>query len=99
MDIGDGQQNEARVTVAPETDAIKPEDMAKDTEHDVFVLRIGKKGLVGAGEKSDIQLEMRTPKGPERGPPVRLETREIQTEEDKKNKKSNGKKKKWDCKF
>lgn len=70
-----------------------------DPEHDVFILRIGKKGLVGAGEKSDIQLEMRTPKGPERRPPVRLETREIQTEEETKKAGKKGgkgkKKKKW----
>jgi hypothetical protein len=50
------------------------------SEYDIFVLRIGKKGLVGADEKSDIQLEMKTPKGPERRPPIRYETRDMQTE-------------------
>ncbi|CAB0029365.1 unnamed protein product [Trichogramma brassicae] len=81
---------EPRVTVASEKDAVTKADLEADPEHDVFILRIGKKGLVGCGEKSDIQLEMRTPKGPERRPPVRLETREIQTDDDKKGK---GKKK------
>lgn len=51
-----------------------------DPDHDIFVLRIGKKGLVGVGEKSDIQLEMKTPKGAERRPPIRYETRDMQTE-------------------
>ncbi|RLU17828.1 hypothetical protein DMN91_010066 [Ooceraea biroi] len=54
-----------------------------DPDYDIFVLRIGKKGLVGADEKSDIQLEMKTPKGPERRPPIRYETRDMQTELDK----------------
>lgn len=58
---------------------MKPGD-ATDPDHDIFVLRIGKKGLVGVGEKSDIQLEMKTPKGPERRPPIRYETRDMQTE-------------------
>jgi len=53
---------------------------ASTSEYDIFVLRIGKKGLVGADEKSDIQLEMKTPKGPERRPPIRYETRDMQTE-------------------
>lgn len=52
----------------------------KKSDHDIFVLRIGKKGLVGVGEKSDIQLEMKTPKGSERRPPIRYETRDMQTE-------------------
>ncbi|XP_011300212.1 uncharacterized protein [Fopius arisanus] len=78
-----------RVTVGPESSV-------PDPEHDVFVLRIGKKGLVGADEKSDLQLEMRTPKGPERRPPIRYETREAQTEIETKEvkKKGKGKKKK-----
>ncbi|XP_057333765.1 uncharacterized protein LOC130672962 [Microplitis mediator] len=50
-------------------------------DHDVFVLRIGKKGLVGEGEKSDIQIEMRTPKALVESSPVRCETREIQTDD------------------
>ncbi|XP_058800703.1 uncharacterized protein LOC131669671 [Phymastichus coffea] len=88
--------SEPRVTVAPESEALNPADLNSDPDHDVFILRIGKKGLVGADEKSDIQLEMRTPKGPERRPPVRLETREMQTEEDsgKKGAAGKGKKKK-----
>ncbi|KYM97916.1 PREDICTED: uncharacterized protein LOC108778052 [Cyphomyrmex costatus] len=68
------------VTVAAESAATKPGDPS-DPDHDIFVLRIGKKGLVGIGEKSDIQLEMKTPKGPERRPPIRYETRDMQTEE------------------
>ncbi|XP_023246368.1 uncharacterized protein LOC106640823 [Copidosoma floridanum] len=75
-----GKKQPARVTVAGEDEAATPADLS-DPDHDVFVLRIGKKGLVGAAEKSDIQLEMRTPKGPDKRPPVRLETREMQTEE------------------
>jgi len=51
-----------------------------NSEYDIFVLRIGKKGLVSADEKSDIQLEMKTPKGPERRPPIRYETRDMQTD-------------------
>lgn len=58
----------------------KPDD-SSNPDHDIFVLRIGKKGLVGVGEKSDIQLEMKTPKGPERRPPIRYETRDVQTDE------------------
>ncbi|KAI4498173.1 hypothetical protein M0802_006659 [Mischocyttarus mexicanus] len=83
------------VTVSPECDATKP-DYPPDPEHDVFILRIGKKGLVGADEKSDLQLEMRTPKGPERRPPIRYETRQIQTDisDGKKKKERKGRKKK-----
>lgn len=53
-----------------------------DPEYDIFLLRIGKKGLVGPDEKSDLQLEMKTPKGPERRPPIRYETRDMQTDEE-----------------
>lgn len=79
VEDADGRRKQPTVTVAGESDSTEP---GADQEHDVFVLRIGKKGIVGAGEKSDIQLEMRTPKGPERRPPIRYETREMQTEED-----------------
>ncbi|KAK2581911.1 hypothetical protein KPH14_002367 [Odynerus spinipes] len=91
----DGEpKKQPTVTVAPESDAIGPCN-PPDPDHDVFILRIGKKGLVGAGEKSDLQLEMRTPKGPERRPAIRHETREIQTEVAEKAKKpKKGKKKK-----
>ncbi|XP_015184045.1 PREDICTED: uncharacterized protein LOC107070396 [Polistes dominula] len=82
------------VTVSPECDTTGP-DCSPNSEHDVFILRIGKKGLVGADEKSDLQLEMRTPKGPERRPPIRYETRQIQADiEEKKKKAKKGKKKK-----
>ena len=96
LDAGDdpcGRPPEARVTVVPESEAAKPDDLC-DPDHDIFILRIGKKGLVGADEKSDIQLEMRTPKGPERRAPVRLETREMQTEQESTGGKKGGKKKK-----
>lgn len=84
---GDGQC--PKVQVASESEAISPE-MAH--QHDVFVLRIGKKGIVGPGEKSDLQLELKTPKGPENRPPIRYETRHVQTEEDSKGaKKGKGK--------
>ncbi|KAG6797769.1 hypothetical protein HZU73_07089 [Apis mellifera caucasica] len=87
-----GQDKKPTVTVAAESDAPGPD--TSDPDHDVFVLRIGKKGIVGVGEKSDIQLEMKTPKGPERGPPIRCETREMQTEEKKVKKKAKPKEKK-----
>ncbi|EFN88831.1 uncharacterized protein LOC105189719 [Harpegnathos saltator] len=77
FDNGDGEK--PTVTVADESAAAKPGE-SDDPDHDVFILRIGKKGLVGIGEKSDIQLEMKTPKGPERRPPIRYETREMQTD-------------------
>lgn len=90
----DGEdKKQPTVTVSPECDATGP-DCQSDPEHDVFILRIGKKGLVGAGEKSDLQLEMRTPKGPERRPPIRHETREIQADIEEKKKKAKKKKKK-----
>lgn len=80
FDNGDGiGRKKPTVTVAAES-ATKP-DNPSDPDHDIFILRIGKKGLVGVGEKSDIQLEMKTPKGPERRPPIRYETRDVQTEE------------------
>lgn len=77
LDVGDGNK-QPTVTVAPESDATNN----LDPDHDIFILRIGKKGLVGPNEKSDLQLEMKTPKGPERGPPIRQETREAQTEDE-----------------
>nr|XP_050868777.1 uncharacterized protein LOC127072398 [Vespula vulgaris] len=90
----DGEvKKQPTVTVSPESDATGP-DCPPDPEHDVFILRIGKKGLVGAGEKSDLQLEMRTPKGPERRPPIRHETRQIQADIEEKKKKERKKKKK-----
>lgn len=67
-----GNVNKPTVTVGS--------DVNRARGHDIFVLRIGKKGIVGEGEKSDLQLEMRTPKGPIRRPPIRYETREIQTD-------------------
>ncbi|KAK9310474.1 hypothetical protein QLX08_000227 [Tetragonisca angustula] len=85
-----GQDKKPTVTVAPECET----EPVTDPDHDVFVLRIGKKGLVGAGEKSDIQLEMKTPKGHEKGPPIRCETREMQTDDKKSKKKTKKKKKK-----
>ncbi|XP_076286214.1 uncharacterized protein LOC143211940 isoform X1 [Lasioglossum baleicum] len=87
-----GQDKKPTVTVASESESA--DQGCSDPSHDVFVLRIGKKGIVGAGEKSDIQLEMRTPKGVEKGPPIRMETREMQTDEDKKKKKKKKKAKK-----
>lgn len=78
------------MTVADES--TKPGE--SDRDHDIFVLRIGKKGLVGIGEKSDIQLEMKTPKGPERKPPIRYETRDMQTDVVKESVKATKKKKK-----
>ncbi|XP_029664593.1 uncharacterized protein LOC115236348 [Formica exsecta] len=90
FDNGDIGGIKPTVTVASEPGE------SSDPDHDIFVLRIGKKGLVGVGEKSDIQLEMKTPKGSERRPPIRYETRDMQTErseeetpKDKKKKKKN----------
>lgn len=91
-----GNDEKPIVTVTDESVAAKPGNPS-NPGHDVFVLRIGKKGLVGIGEKSDIQLEMKTPKGPERRPPIRYETREMQTdvkEEKIKDRKKKQKKKK-----
>ncbi|XP_066591344.1 uncharacterized protein [Prorops nasuta] len=79
LDTDSQKKRKPCVTVAPESEAVGPNN-PPGPDHDVFILRIGKKGLVGANEKSDLQLEMRTPKKPELGPPVRLETREIQTD-------------------
>ncbi|XP_076760302.1 uncharacterized protein LOC143428910 [Xylocopa sonorina] len=87
-----GQDKKPTVTVASESEAAGAD--GSDPNYDVFVLRIGKKGIVGVGEKSDIQLEMKTPKGPERGPPIRCETREIQTEDKKNRRKKRNRKKK-----
>ncbi|CAL7935555.1 unnamed protein product [Xylocopa violacea] len=87
-----GQDKKPTVTVASESEAAGAD--GSDPNHDVFVLRIGKKGIVGVGEKSDIQLEMKTPKGPERGPPIRCETREIQTEDRKDRRRKRKRKKK-----
>ena len=81
LDLGEHKQ--PTVTVAKECET-QDHDRDPDPDHDLFILRIGKKGLVGPDEKSDLQLEMRTPKGPERRPPIRRETREAQTEEDAK---------------
>lgn len=78
FDNGDIDGKKPTVTLAGESTAAKGE--SSDPDHDIFVLRIGKKGLVGIGEKSDIQLEMKTPKGLERRPPIRYETRDMQTE-------------------
>ncbi|XP_043248656.1 uncharacterized protein LOC122395277, partial [Colletes gigas] len=87
-----GTDKKPTVTVASESEATGQD--ACDPDHDVFVLRIGKKGIVGADEKSDIQLEMRTPKGTEKGPPIRHETREMQTDDSKSARKRKRKKKK-----
>ncbi|XP_043285763.1 uncharacterized protein [Venturia canescens] len=78
LDVEDADGRRKNPTVTLQSRSMEHDP---DPEHDIFILRIGKKGLVGAGEKSDIQLEMRTPKGPERRPPVRYETREMQTDE------------------
>ena len=92
---GDNEGDCARVQVAPESEAISPELAAK---HDVFVLRIGKKGIVGHGENSDLQLELKTPRSGEIRPPIRCETREVQTEEEQKKKKGSKKSKKGEKK-
>ena len=83
FDNSDNLGKKPTITVAAESAATKP-GKPSDPDHDIFVLRIGKKGLVGVGEKSDIQLEMKTPKGPERRPPIRYETRDVQTDERRK---------------
>lgn len=78
LDVEDADGRRKNPTVTLQSRSMEHDP---DPKHDIFILRIGKKGLVGAGEKSDIQLEMRTPKGPERRPPIRYETREMQTDE------------------
>jgi len=77
----DNGAGEKKPTVTVAADSSGKTD---ELDHDIFVLRIGKKGLVGVGDKSDIQLEMKTPKGPEKRPPIRYETRDAQTDVEEK---------------
>jgi hypothetical protein len=51
-----------------------------DSESDVFILKIGSKKTDKQGKSSEIELEMRTPKGPDFEPKQR-ETREVQVDE------------------
>lgn len=51
-----------------------------DPDTDVFILKIGSKRANKKGRKNDIELEMRTPKGPD-NEIRKMETREVQVEE------------------
>jgi hypothetical protein len=52
-----------------------------ENDTDVFVLKLGKKGKSRDGKEHEIELEMRTPRGPNVGP-KRMETREVQVVEE-----------------
>lgn len=51
-----------------------------DSESDVFVLKIGRKNTNKNGKQNSIELEMRTPKGPD-NERKKMETREVQVDE------------------
>jgi hypothetical protein len=51
-----------------------------DQDNDVFILKIGRKNVDKAGKQNAIELEMRTPKGPD-NEIKKMETREVQVEE------------------
>lgn len=51
-----------------------------DQENDVFVLKIGRKNTDKMGRQNAIELEMRTPKGPD-NELKKMETREVQVDE------------------
>lgn len=51
-----------------------------DPDTDVFILKIGRKKTNKQGRKNEIELEMRTPKGPD-NEIKKMETREVQVEE------------------
>lgn len=68
------------ITVIPPTNT-RPDGMQvteiSDPNKDIFVLRIGKKSE-GNDQKSNLELELVTPKAVDRKPPPKLETRETQ---------------------
>lgn len=51
-----------------------------DPDSDVFILKIGKKNSIKKGQQNEIEIEMRTPKGPD-NEVRKMETREVQVDE------------------
>ncbi|KAF2893375.1 hypothetical protein ILUMI_12769 [Ignelater luminosus] len=77
---GCGTAAQNNVTVVPPTctapDGTQYTELS-DPNKDVFILRIGKKSE-GADKKSNLELELCTPKGPDTKPPPKKETRDTQ---------------------
>lgn len=80
---GCGQAAQNNVTVVPPTctaaDGMQYTELS-DPDRDVFILRIGKKSE-GANKKSNLELELCTPKGPDLKPTPKKETRDTQYDE------------------
>lgn len=95
---GCGNTSKHNVTIVPPTNtkAVEgtPVPPTTDVNKDVFVLRIGRK-VEGAEKKANLELELVTPKGKDKKPIPRKETRDTQYLEsdipDKKKKKDKGK--------
>lgn len=80
---GCGEAAKNNVTVVPPTctaaDGMQYTELS-DPDRDVFILRIGKKSE-GANKKSNLELELCTPKGPDLKPTPKKETRDTQYDE------------------
>lgn len=80
---GCGAAAKNNVTVVPPT-CTAPDGMQytelSDPDKDVFILRIGKKSE-GVNKKSNLELELCTPKGPDLKPIPKKETRDTQFDE------------------
>lgn len=80
---GCGQAAKNNVTVVPPTctaaDGMQYTELS-DPDRDVFILRIGKKSE-GVNKKSNLELELCTPKGPDLKPTPKKETRDTQYDE------------------
>lgn len=97
---GCGTQANRNVTIVPPCSTRTPGEngpppLITDINKDVFVLRIGKKSE-GTDKKANLELELVTPKGKDKKPIPRKETRETQFVESDcpKKKKKDSKKKK-----
>lgn len=77
---GCGNQARENITVVPPT-STRPDGMQvteiSDPNKDVFILRIGKKSE-GTDKKANLELELVTPKGPDKKPIPKKETRDTQ---------------------
>lgn len=80
---GCGEAAKNNVTVVPPTctaaDGMQYTELS-DPDRDVFILRIGKKSE-GVNKKSNLELELCTPKGPDLKPTPKKETRDTQYDE------------------
>lgn len=80
---GCGEAAKNNVTVVPPSctaaDGMQYTELS-DPDRDVFILRIGKKSE-GANKKSNLELELCTPKGPDLKPTPKKETRDTQYDE------------------